>query len=64
MPTERDCRCATLPGSWPKCGQQTQATWSPGCDGRALDAAIRHLGFGTRLEFVEWAASRDEGQPD
>ena len=53
--------CASLPEGWPKCGMQTQSTWSRGCDGRALDAALRHLGFETRLAFVEWAASRQEG---
>lgn len=48
----------TLPTAWPKCGQSTKATWSPGCDGRTLDAALIHLGFGKRLEFIEWAASQ------
>jgi predicted RNase H-like nuclease len=51
-----ECRCATLPASWPKCGRSTKSVWSPGCDGRSLDAALRHLGFGSRTEFIEWAA--------
>ena len=49
--SEHDCRCASLPEGWPKCGMQTQSTWSRGCDGRALDAALRHLGFETRLHL-------------
>jgi len=63
MTTDHDCRCAALPDGWPKCGQRTQVTWSPGCDGRSVDAAIKHLGFMTRLEFVDWAVGREPGQP-
>ena len=29
---------------------------------KPLDAALRHLGFVTRLEFVEWALSRPSGK--
>lgn len=63
MAEEHDCRCASLPEAWPRCGQRTQATWSPGCDGRAVDAALRHLGFETRLQFVELAVTGDPGRP-
>jgi hypothetical protein len=60
---EHDCRCASFPESWPKCGLGTQATWSPGCDSKSFEAALDHLGFSTRLEFVDWAASRPQGRP-
>ncbi len=63
MKLDHDCRCADLPDGWPKCGQRTKSTWSTGCDGRSLDAALRHLGFETRLQFIDWAASRPQGQP-
>ena len=41
---------------------EPQATWSPGRDGRAVDAALRHLGFKTRLEFVDWAVTQEPGR--
>lgn len=54
--TEIECRCATLPTGWPKCGRLTSSAWSPGCDARAGDEAIKRLGFTSRDDFVDWVA--------
>jgi len=55
--TDVECRCASLPSGWHKCGQLTTSTWSPGCDSRAMDEALRKLGFGSREDFIGWVAS-------
>jgi hypothetical protein len=60
---KHECHCASLVGSWPKCGETTWETWSPGCDAKTLQAAMTHLGFETRLAFIDWAAQRLQGRP-
>lgn len=62
MAEEHECRCATLPLEWGRCGQATQAVWATGCDGTMQDRAREHLGFQTRVDFIEWAASQLPGQ--
>jgi hypothetical protein len=59
---EHECRCASLPVAWPrKCGAMTQSIWSQGCDATQMENALNHLGFKSRLEFIEWAAGQPEG---
>jgi hypothetical protein len=53
--TEVECRCASLPMGWARCGQLTTSTWSSGCDVRSVDEA--RLGFSSRDDFVSWVAS-------
>lgn len=58
MTQEHECRCSTLPVEWERCGKTTKATWSPGCDSRMLESALRHLGLKDRAAFIDWAASQ------
>jgi hypothetical protein len=69
----RECRCASLPEEWGRCGEVTKQTWSPGCDGRMLKRALDHLGcrtwfellgFSSTAEFIDWAVSQPIGKPD
>jgi hypothetical protein len=58
---EHECKCTELPTEWGRCGNLTQAVWAAGCDGTMQEKAREHLGFPTRLAFVEWAATQLPG---
>ena len=61
MTGEHDCKCTELPAEWGRCGKPTQSVWSSGCDGTMQDRAREHLGFPTRLAFIEWAGEQVGG---
>lgn len=62
MANEHDCKCADLPAVWGPCLRETRTVWSPGCDAAMQDKAREHLGFPTRLAFIEWAARQEPGR--